>query len=359
LDSEQSNFGVSLVLQPELYQAWGSHSLLFVPFYRLDQHDKERIHFDIRELYWLYYSDNWEFRAGIRKVFWGVTESQHLVDVINQTDFVENIDGEDKLGQPMIQFTLIRDWGSLDLFMLIGFRERFFPGRDGRLRFPLLINREKTQYEAKNEDQHIDWAVRWSHILGDFDVGASYFIGTSREPRYIFDDSDQNNPDIFMFYDQMQQFGIDAQYTAGGWLWKLESIVRESRARNKQLFALTGGFEYTFSNLMDTGVDLGTILEYLYDDRDQSVFPPNPFDNHIFVGARFAFNDVQSTEILAGSIINVDNNGFFMNMEASRRIGERIKANLEIRGFGKIEETDFFYAFRKDTYVQLELEWYF
>ena len=32
--------------------------------------------------------------------FWPQTESAHLVDVINQTDFLEGLDREKKLGQP-------------------------------------------------------------------------------------------------------------------------------------------------------------------------------------------------------------------------------------------------------------------
>jgi len=54
--------------------------------------------------------------------FWGVTEFQHLVDIINQTDLVENIDTEDKLGQPMINLALINDWGTVDLFIMPYFR---------------------------------------------------------------------------------------------------------------------------------------------------------------------------------------------------------------------------------------------
>ena len=58
--------------------------------------------------------DGAELRAGIGRVFWGVTESYHLVDVINQTDLVENVDRKDKLGQPLVNFTLVRDWGALE-----------------------------------------------------------------------------------------------------------------------------------------------------------------------------------------------------------------------------------------------------
>ena len=73
------------------------HNLTFTPFFRLDSSDGERTHLDIRELLWQSYGDTWEVRAGLGKVFWGVTESQYLVDVINQTDLVESPDGEDRL----------------------------------------------------------------------------------------------------------------------------------------------------------------------------------------------------------------------------------------------------------------------
>ena len=63
-------------------------------FGRFDNEDVERSHIDIREAYWAHVADDWEMKVGVSKVFWGVTESRHLVDVINQTDLVENIDGE-------------------------------------------------------------------------------------------------------------------------------------------------------------------------------------------------------------------------------------------------------------------------
>ena len=66
-------------------------------FARADENDEERNHFDIAELYWTLPSDEWELLIGINKVFWGVTESAHLVDIINQTDQVESFTGEEKL----------------------------------------------------------------------------------------------------------------------------------------------------------------------------------------------------------------------------------------------------------------------
>ena len=137
LDPAQERTSWSLLFKPEFYLSWhDAHSLVFVPYLRWDAHDGERTHFDVRELYWETYGGNWGLRVGVGKVFWGVVETQHLVDIVNQTDAVENPDGEDKLGQPMLNLSLIRDWGTVDLFVLPGFRERTFAGRVGRLRSP-------------------------------------------------------------------------------------------------------------------------------------------------------------------------------------------------------------------------------
>jgi len=126
LESQQQSHYLSGVIEAEFYHEWndGRDSLVFVPFFRWSEHDDQRTHFDIRELNWVTVADLWELRVGIRKEFWGVTESQHLVDIINQTDRVENSDTEDKLGQPMINLALIDpQGGTLDLFLLTGFRE--------------------------------------------------------------------------------------------------------------------------------------------------------------------------------------------------------------------------------------------
>ena len=154
LSNEQfdgTNFSVAV--EAEYFHDWdnGRQSFIFTPFFRVDQHDSERTHADIRELAWVKAADDWELRVGIRKVFWGVTEFQHLVDIINQTDQVENTDDEDALGQPMVNFALIRDWGTLDFFVLPGFRERTFAGREGRPNGALVVDTDNAQYESGAE----------------------------------------------------------------------------------------------------------------------------------------------------------------------------------------------------------------
>ena len=85
LSPVQHNSYLSAVAEPEFFHDWddGTQNLEVKLFYRADQHDDQRTHGDIRELSWTGVFEHWEVRAGISKVFWGVAETQHLVDVVN------------------------------------------------------------------------------------------------------------------------------------------------------------------------------------------------------------------------------------------------------------------------------------
>ena len=185
LFAEQNDavFSPSIGLTPEFiwWPNGDGPELRLTPMLRLDAHDASRTHFDVREASALWLRDGWTLMAGVGKVFWGTTESVHLVDIVNQTDGVEDIDGEDKLGQPMVNFTLERDWGALDLFVMPFFRERTYPGSEGRLR-GLTSVLDDAVYESDAGRWRPDFAARWSHSLGSIDLGVAGFYGTSREP---------------------------------------------------------------------------------------------------------------------------------------------------------------------------------
>ena len=353
--NQEDDYNVSLLLQPEFY--WrndeGNQRVSIVGFARGDLQDSERSHADLREAYWGYESNDWDITVGINKVFWGVTESRHLVDVINQTDLVEDIDQEDKLGQPMINFNLQRDFGRFELYVLPWFRERTFPGPDGRFRPPLPVDNDHAIYESSAEQSHVDFALRYSHYIGDVDIGAHVFEGTSREPHFtIAPEGDRLIP----VYDQMTQVGVDLQYTRDAWLWKFEAIGRDTRSDS--FLAAVGGFEYTFYGVRDSTADIGLLLEVLYDGRDANA-PPTAFDNDVFVGTRLALNDANDTSLLAGVAVDTDTQELFFNVEAERRFGDNLSAELRLRTFTSSKPHETLYAFKRDDYIQLRLSWYY
>ncbi|NOQ13731.1 MAG: hypothetical protein GQ583_04525 [Methyloprofundus sp.] len=358
LDPRQHNNYVSFAIEPELYREWdnGKQSFTFVPFYRYSQHDSQRTHFDIRELTWLLAEQDWELRTGIRKVFWGVTEGIHLVDIINQTDLVENNDGEDKLGQPMINLALIRDWGTVDLFLLLGFRDRTFPGIEGRLRsFPEVSVSDAT-YASNGAAKHLAYVLRWSHTLGDWDIGLSHFYGMSREPTFNLRLSPTGTPQLIPHYALINQTGLDVQLTYESWIFKHEAIVRSGQ--EKTFYASASGIEYTFYDLFSSGLDLGIVVEYMYDSRGANHLSA-PLQDDFLTALRFAFNDVQNTEILAGILFDRRNNTQFFNIEASRRLGDSFKIETEIRFFNSSVKTDPVYSLRHEDHIRIDLSYYF
>ena len=70
--------------------------------------------------------DSWEVKTGISKIFLGVTETVHLVDV----------------------------------FILPKHRPRIFKGEDGRPRSPFVIEDGDVMYESKDKANRIDSAIR-------------------------------------------------------------------------------------------------------------------------------------------------------------------------------------------------------
>ncbi|GGO83346.1 hypothetical protein GCM10011348_26900 [Marinobacterium nitratireducens] len=356
--AQDHHSNLSLVIEPEYYRQWdgGDQSLSFSPFLRLDQHDDQRTHFDIRELSWLKVTDDWELRLGIRQLFWGVTESQHLVDIVNQTDFVEDIDDEDKLGQPMLNLSFARPWGILDLFVLPGFRERTFPGRDGRLRFSLPVDTDRPIYESGAEERHVDAAVRWFRTLGDLDIGLYHFYGTSRDPLLIPTLDNDGTLVLRPRYDLINQTGLDLQLTGANTLWKAEAITRNGQG--DRYFAFTGGFEYTFVGIGDSSADLGVLFEYLFDDRGESA--PTPFDDDLFFGLRLGLNDVSSSELLVGTIIDRETGARLTNVEGSRRLAPDYRLSLIGRFFSDVPNEDqSLYGMRRDSFISLQLTRYF
>lgn len=357
--TDQHNNYSSIAATPELYHSWNNQddSITVTLFGRYDQHDKERRHVDLRELNWLHVGDGWQVRSGVGKVFWGSIESQHLVDIINQTDNLEGIDGEAKLGQPMVNYSYLLDQGEISLFWLPYFRERDFAGTEGRPTTPLPVDTDNPQYSSSDKQNHQDFAVRINYSFDDMDVALSHFSGTSREPTLTPNSSDPSTATaLIATYELIDQTGLELTSAQGDWLWKLEAIYNTGLEAGSYS-AVGGGFEYTFVGLFDSDLDLGSLLEYHYDDRDQQA--TSPFQDDLFFGLRLTFNDFQSTELLTGVIWDRDTDAQTGFIEASRRLGSQFKLSLEARLFDQIPSSDPLYYLRDDDFVELSLQYFF
>jgi hypothetical protein len=358
-DGRTPNFGqtdhsVSAEVRVEKFWDNDRQSFTFVPFFRFDDNDHERTHFDIREMRWVGAFGDYEVKVGIDKVFWGVTEAVHLIDIINQTDQVEDPDMEDKLGQFMVNVTYLHDWGVFEAYVLPGFRPRTFGSATTRPTNGFRIANNHEKYESGAGDKHVDYAARWSQSFDEWDVGLSHFYGTSRDPRFRLE-LDSMGPVLTPYYDQIHQSSLDAQWTHEAWLLKFEGLRRSGQG--KTYYAAASGFEYTFFGLGDSAADLGIVAEYLYDNRHDSA--PTPFENDVFIGGRWTANDIQDLNVLAGLIFDLDSNARIASVEASRRVGQSWKVSLDVRLFDSVPVKDPLYSNRAEDFIQLRLARFF
>lgn len=352
---DRGSLSPSTVLEPEAVAESedGRNRLTLSPFLRVDANDRERTHVDLRAAHWLHLGDRYSLVVGLDRVFWGVTESRHLVDIVNQTDGVEDPDGEDKLGQAMVNLTVQSRVGTVELFWLPFFRERTFPAADARLRGFLPVSEGASFDPAAN--RHRDWAVRYANTVGALDVGISHFRGTSREPRFL-PGGTPDAPEVVPRYDRIDQTGLDAQWTQGAWLWKLEAITRGGHGERFQ--AAVAGVEYTiFNTFPGRSADLGLLLEALEDGRGPDA-PPTVFDHDVFAGLRWALNDVQGTQILGGPVVDRKTGETLLFLEAERRVGDRQSVEVDLRWFLGTDASSPASAFRQDDFVAVRLTRY-
>lgn len=310
---------------------------------------ESRAHLDLGELNWVFASEDYEVLVGVTKVRWGVVESHHLVDVINQADYLEDVEGEQKLGQPMLALSRYLPVGTVQAFVLPYFRERQLPDERDPLGTPLPVS-SHADYESGAGNRHVDYAIRYSASLGSWDIGLAWFDGTSRGPIL------QPRGDVLTpYYPQMTQLSLDAAGIVGNWLLKVEALQHRSV---QDFHAVVSGFELTFPRaILDGQGDVGLIAEYQYNSAGQGT---SFAQNDLFFGSRFRFNDFSNSEVLFGISQDLDSSSSaYAKLEISSRLSNQVKWYLRGWMFRSDDFRDPLYAFKDSDFIETALYWFF
>lgn len=380
---QQTRTDNSIHLQTEIHQILAKNQQLDARFFaRWDQQDRKRTHIDVREALWLHNQGALQWRIGMGQVFWGVTEGAHLVDIINQTDAIESLDGDVKLGQPMVNMSWEHDAHLVDAYLLPFSRERVFASQKGRLRLPWLVDTDNSSYESDAKKNHVDAAIRYQFNDQGLRAGFSIFSGTAREPELIphIDPSQivftgfvptafkgNYQPTLRPYYPLIQQAGLDAQYIIGDWLWKVEAVHRQGMAQD--FTATDVGVEYTQVGAFGSTIDIGWLAEYLTDSRGSQA--TTAFEHDLLLGWRLAFNDTASSELLAGVVSDLHHHEQAWRLKGSTRLNDRLKLAIEARVFISQDPPSALQllttsntdnkltALANDSFVRTDIMWFF
>ncbi len=368
---QDDNF-VSTAVRSRLILDWDdtsfgadSASVTIAPFLRFDPQDNERTRGDFREAKVDLRFGDTDVTIGNDFIFWGKTEVDQIVDIINQTDGVEGTDGEDKLGQPMIRVSRLVDIGEfsgdVSVFYLPYFRERTFLGEESRLRGGAIVDSDAVRYETSQEEWTPGFAARLAGFYGDFDIGVSAFHGLSRDPAFEANpasfDPATGEFDLRPVYGRITQLGFDGQLTSDATLWKAEVIGRLDQRNlsfeRENYVAAIAGLEHTLFGIADSNADLGLIAEYAYDSRGDDAL--TVFENDVVFGARLALNDTQDTSALFTAAVDTSTAETLLRIEGERRIGEIAKLSVEAGAFLNTDEDSLADDLQDDHFLRATL----
>lgn len=298
-----------------------SDQLVVTLFARGDSVDDERNLLDARELLWIHQAEDYQFRLGVGQVSWGVNELFKVTDLINQKDRAE-LPIQRKLGQPMASVSFY--WGEdlIELYTMYDVRPAWYPGEDGRLRYPILVDPDEQLYD-RGETGFWDFAGRWKTRIGDMDVSFSHFYGVTREPYFVFN-YDFENPYLIPVYEKVNQTSVDFIYAWNDVLLKGEATYQTGSIEAFQ--SVAGGFEYTQGGIFESDMDLTWYVEAIWDSRDHIY--GTLFDHDLGVAARFSFNDQRDSNLILGVVADYEYDEAFGYLFWTNTFGENWTLNL-------------------------------
>ena len=249
----------------------------------------------------------------------------------------------------MVSLSYFNDYGNFDFYLMPYFIERVFPGTKGRPRLAFEVDKNNVIFESSSKKNKVDVAIRYSTVVDDFDIGISYFHGNNRSPNLTFNNKSFK---LNQFYPILSQTSLDLQSTKGAWLYKLEALLADNGGEKH--FSIAGGTEYTIYAVKETSSDLGIVIEYTFDDRNDFAF-----NDEGVIALRWTRNDINSTSILAGVLSDLGGNSNRFFAEFEQRLNDDVKLFIDTSISGNTDQNDFTYAFKEDSQITVKIAKYF
>ena len=266
-----------------------------------------------------YTSPRWALLAGQFVENWSIVDTYNPADVLNRRDAERDLYDPQKLGELMVRLRyFLPEMGevrqpALSLYVLPVHRQVPLPANDDRFRFDVTgDNRGDLAYDGVVPSFDLAYAARLSATLGSADVFLFYFGGPGRIPGFDVDATGRVTP----VYYRADMVGGGVQWALGRWVFKLETAytwtTRDGLPRRFQgavpdnYFQYVIGVDRTFTDVLGK-TEVTLTLEYAGEDRPErtNLTGLRPYKSDVFVGVRWALNDMRRTELTASVAADV------------------------------------------------------
>ena len=322
---------------------------------QLDLRDSDRNRYVLDDLYLDYSSDHFEIRAGLQIFSWKTVETVSQADFLNQKDWDLDFLDPPKRSELAIRTRFKFTQGSnhtIELYYLPYFNPAELPGRGNR--YDILAGTAGVElrngepiYDSPHKRWRPEGAIRYTSTWFDkIDVAAFYFNGYRRFPFLDPEFSPATGKvTLRQRYTPVSITGATFQGVLENWLIKGEMAynmfeqdqISQAGTKVDPYLTYSLGFEYTIYSPIVDNQDLGAILEFIgdsdwgKDSRELEGFRTNR--SNIFLGMRYAFNNVADQSLFAGAMVDYQNYDLYIQSFAEQKISDNFRVRFECSGF--------------------------
>lgn len=357
LNIQNADTGVAVLSRVESVFETDIYKHVFRFFGRVDQKDSDRSLVVVEDGYLsmtLGEDQTIKILGGYKLFNWTATEAFHPADQINSRNYDSNVESLEKKGELTIEIEKTLDNGSFALYFFPKFEDPVFPGNRSRLGFGADLERV-VWVDGGDATTNQNWGVqfggRLSTTIMDADLSFHFLhhmdrsfpvIGTHRYATVSGSPVATAFPTTPYYY-RVNQVGLTAVLPYESFIFKLEAASREFD--NDLLIYTTRGLRRPEDN---TEVALGSEYGIAHESGSESfifvegqmMFGPNQdriqelslFQKDIFLGYRFAFNDIMGRELFFSFIFDAEReHEFLYNLSYSQRLSDIWKVKTGLR----------------------------
>jgi len=361
-DSGTQDQNVAAAARLQVDAKEGPFRLRFRGFVRHDETDRGRSAAFPEEAWAQWRGDRFSLTVGWDMVTWTATEAFHPADVINSRYFDSNVEGFEKIGEPLAQLRMKLGQGAVSAYFMPFFTSPIFPSPRSRLSFTgpgvpfgksLWLNRDG---EISDGRWGAQWAANVQQTVGDADISVHVLQNQDRYNPVVGIDPTQGK--LRPLFAPLTQVGGTYQQVVEGVILKAELAYRmfadpttgpsanfvaldeRQLSESRDHGAVAVGLEYAVS--LENGWESTFIVE------GQTIFAEgkgwrgnerirhqlNLFQRDLMGGIRLAFQDVADSALLLFAIVDLESpEQVFGNLAYTRRIGEEWSLKTGIRFF--------------------------
>ena len=350
-------------------------------YYDLESKEEhnERSYMRLDELFVQYDFEDDQLMFGKNIRFWGALEVRNITDNFNSNDLRGDVFEIDKLGAWSASYSHYTESGELSLIVKLYetsqkmaadpyvyyYLPRAVPTATGIK--PLLYD---SRLKSESGDMRPSIYLKYSGSTdSEYPIDYAIILENGYDSQRYFStmlSSDTSSIDMRENAYLVNKILTYNTLVVGATLFKLEALYSDviDTQEISDYYHIGLGVEHTLSQVYGDA-DLGLISEYYYYDRldkskmnDLELF--EVFQNDLFVGLRYSFNQGNDASIVSGVIVDLayDEQVYYLKYEG--RLGESLKLNFDYRYIEPSKDTlTTFHLLSRHERLSFTLGYYF